>query len=182
LKEELVNRGLPCITYGQIYTTKSYYCYNFITFINQKSANNSEEIQYGDVLFAGSGETLDEIGKSITYLGEEPAYAGGDIIILRNVAAYPHFLSFMLNSKIFFSQCRKMGQGHSVVHIYSSGLKKIKCSLPEKDEQKKIASTLSTLDKEIEKLQDKKQFLEEQKKGLMQQLLTGKTRVKIEET
>lgn len=53
--------------------------------------------------------------------------------------------------------------------------------LPEPEEQQKIASVLTAADKEIELLQAKLAHFKEEKKALMQQLLTGKRRVKIEE-
>ena len=46
-------------------------------------------------------------------------------------------------------------------------------------EQKAIADVLSTADEEIDLLNKKLEALKEQKKGLMQQLLTGQTRVKV---
>ena len=52
--------------------------------------------------------------------------------------------------------------------------------LPTLNEQQKIASILSTADKEIELLQQKHDFLVQEKKALMQQLLTGKRRVKVD--
>lgn len=53
--------------------------------------------------------------------------------------------------------------------------------LPQMDEQQKIASVLSTADQEIIALQQKLEALKQEKKALMQQLLTGKRRVKIED-
>ncbi|MEX9756931.1 restriction endonuclease subunit S [Providencia vermicola] len=53
--------------------------------------------------------------------------------------------------------------------------------LPEPEEQQKIASVLTAADKEIELLQAKLAHLKDEKKALMQQLLTGKRRVKVDE-
>jgi len=53
-------------------------------------------------------------------------------------------------------------------------------SIPEIDEQQKIASVLSTADSEIETLKQQLNRLEQEKKALLQQLLTGKRRVKME--
>jgi len=52
-------------------------------------------------------------------------------------------------------------------------------SIPSVDEQKKIAVVLNGIDKEIELLGKKLEYLKTQKKGLMQKLLTGKIRVKV---
>jgi len=53
--------------------------------------------------------------------------------------------------------------------------------LPSLEEQNKIASVLFSADREIEALQQKLGYLKQEKKALMQQLLTGKRRVKVEE-
>ncbi|MGC5427867.1 restriction endonuclease subunit S [Aeromonas veronii bv. sobria] len=59
--------------------------------------------------------------------------------------------------------------------------KKISWQVPSIDEQQKIAAVFSTADKEITALQQKLAALKQEKKALMQQLLTGKRRVKVEE-
>jgi type I restriction enzyme S subunit len=56
---------------------------------------------------------------------------------------------------------------------------KIEVTIPNEDEQKAIAKIFRSLDRELDLLQAKAEALREQKKGLMQQLLTGKKRVKI---
>src|SRR5690606_29853578 len=56
---------------------------------------------------------------------------------------------------------------------------KIKIPLPPLHEQQKIASVLSTCDQEIDLLEQELKALKEQKKGLMQLLLTGKVRVNL---
>ncbi|MBF4359092.1 restriction endonuclease subunit S [Vibrio anguillarum] len=57
---------------------------------------------------------------------------------------------------------------------------KLEITLPLVDEQKKIASVLSCADQEIESLKSQLDGLKQEKKSLMQQLLTGKRRVKID--
>jgi len=171
--------GLPCLTYGELYTKHHDIIRNFRSFINETSANESRELEHGDILFAGSGETLKEIGKSAAFINTYNAYAGGDIIILRNHDQNPEYLGYLLNQDAVNRQKYRLGQGHSVVHIYSSSLKGILIPVPENEEQQKIASALSSADKEIDSLQKELFKLKEQKKGLMQKLLTGEVRVKL---
>jgi type I restriction enzyme, S subunit len=61
-----------------------------------------------------------------------------------------------------------------------NGFKLIKIKLPSLEEQKRIAEVLETCDAEISLHQKELASLKEQKRGLMQQLLTGKVRVKVE--
>lgn len=128
-------------------------------------------------MFAGSGETIDEIGKSAIYLLSEPGYAGGDIVIFRSDESNnPLFLAHLLNSTVVRRELRKLGQGQSVVHVYKRDLEQMKLSLPEKAEQQRIVAVLDTWDEYLEKLDRKIALKEQLKKGLMQQLLAGKRR------
>ena len=71
-----------------------------------------------------------------------------------------------------------MAQGDAIVHIYSSNLAKILLPLPPtKAEQIAIAQILSDMDAEIEQLEQKLDKYKMIKQGMMQELLTGKTRL-----
>lgn len=177
-KVEIVNSGKPCIRYGQIYSEYNYFVEEFKSFINDESANNSQRIYKNDLLFAGSGETLEDIGKCVAYINDDEAYAGGDIIILRPNSEDAHYLGYLFNSDDFKRQTFKLGQGHSVVHIYSSSLKSVKVALPTLSEQQKIAKILATWDKAI-KLQVQLIFnKKENKKAIMKNLLNEEVRFK----
>ncbi|WP_252404293.1 restriction endonuclease subunit S, partial [Escherichia coli] len=65
--------------------------------------------------------------------------------------------------------------------INSDDIKTLKLSVPNFEEQQKIATVLSAADDEIATLEKKLACLKDEKKALMQQLLTGKRRVKIDE-
>jgi type I restriction enzyme S subunit len=64
-------------------------------------------------------------------------------------------------------------------NLSGSIIKSVKINVPEVEEQLKIASVLSAADKEIELLKNELERLQQQKKGLMQVLLTGEKRVDI---
>lgn len=177
-KNDLCQSGLPCVTYGELYTLHHIRINRFRSFIDADIAKTSQLIKAGDVLFAGSGETAEEIGKAAVYLGDGPAYAGGDVIILRPEGIDPLYLSYALSSPAANAQRRKLGQGNSVVHIYPSQLAQLKLLIPPLDEQKRMTTLFRALDDEIEHLNDQVMHLTTQKRGLMQQLLTGVVRVK----
>ena len=177
-KSELVDGGIPCVRYGELYTRHDDVIRAFHSFISRETATSSMRIISGDVLFAGSGETAEEIGKCATYVGEEEAYAGGDVIILRPSKGNSVFLGYLLNHDAANRQKYRLGQGHSVVHIYPSLLKDVVIPFPPVEEQRKIADVLETLTKIISLLSRKIDELKAQKQGLMQRLLTGEVRVK----
>ena len=175
-KDSIIEAGHKCLTYGDIYTKYDYVISNVKSYINDDIASKSTKIQYGDICFAGSGETKEEIGKCAAFIDAHYGYAGGDIIIFRAIESNPITLSYILNSDSVIRQKSNMGQGHSVVHIYPYQLEKLRFKLPPKVEQDTIASILMDADKEIELANEKLACLQSQKRGLMQQLLTGKKR------
>jgi len=89
------------------------------------------------------------------------------------------FIYQYLYSSIFQRQLHGLIVGSNYPAINSYVVKSLKIPLPDYFEQQKIASVLSTADNEIEYLQNQLEKLKEQKKGLMQKLLTGEVRVRL---
>jgi len=178
-KAEVLQEGFSAIRYGELYTSHHVEIKRIYSYISEESKSKSKVIRSGDILFAGSGETADEIGKCAVYLRKDKACAGGDIIIFSPKTNDSLFLAYLLNSAIIRRELRKLGQGQSVVHVYKKDLAVLKVSLPYLEEQHKIASVLNAADREIDLLNKKLENLKNQKKGLMQKLLTGKIRVKV---
>ena len=176
-KNKITDTGFKCLTYGDLYTKYDFVIEGVKSFIDKETALISQEIKYGDICFAGSGETLEDIGKCATFIDDKKGYAGGDIIVFRT-EQNPIVMSYLLNSNIAKKQKFSMGQGHSVVHIYSSQLEMLKLPLPPLEEQEKIAEILLTCDKAIRLTTQIITELKQRNQGLAQQLLTGEKRVK----
>lgn len=93
------------------------------------------------------------------------------------------------NCLLFIFQLLKLNQnkiysmqsGGAQPHIYPKDLQVLKVKKPNLDEQQKIASVLTNADQEIELLEQQLADLKQEKKALMQQLLTGKRRVKVDD-
>jgi type I restriction enzyme S subunit len=179
IKKDEANSGdIPCVRYGEIYTFHNDIVRSFNSSISEVVAKGSKLLRYGDILFAGSGETREEIGKSVAFIEHKVAYAGGDIVILSNTKESPSFLGYQLNSSTVARQKSIKGQGDAVVHISASALSTVLVPIPPtKAEQEAIAGALSDADEliaSLEQLIDKKQMI---KQGAMQELLTGKKRL-----
>ena len=133
------------------------------------------------MIFAGSGETADEIGKSVAFISDFKAYVGGDAVIFSpKVELDSIFLSYQLNGNRVREELQKLGQGSSVIHIYSSNLSELDVLFPPLVEQEKIADVLTSLDDQIESIELKLVQLESLKKSLMGDLLTGRVRVSVD--
>ena len=176
-KDQLVADGANAIRYGELYTRFDCKIKHIYTHVPDVATQGTEEMLYGDILFAGSGETIDEIGKSAAYLLSEPCFAGGDIIIFRPEKQDSLFLAYFLNVGLARKRLRELGQGQSVVHLYKRDLEKLTLPLPPLPEQHRIVAVLETWDAAIEKLARKIEIKKNIKKGLMQKLLTGGVRL-----
>lgn len=86
---------------------------------------------------------------------------------------------YAINSKHMMGKINTFSQGGTRIALKTSVLSNIKIHIPSLLEQKKIAEVISSADREIELLQAKLEHLKQEKKALMQQLLTGKRRVVI---
>jgi type I restriction enzyme S subunit len=93
--------------------------------------------------------------------------------------AYAAYL-FKLPALIHVFYRHSQGLVSDTWNLKFNHFKKISWQLPSIDEQQKIAAVLSATDQEITTLQQKLDALKQEKKALMQQLLTGKRRVKVE--
>jgi type I restriction enzyme S subunit len=176
-KDEARSGDLPCIRYGEIYTHHNDYVRSFNSWISREVAGRATPLRRGDLLFAGSGETKEEIGKCVALVDDVEAYAGGDIIILRPLGVNSLFLGYLVNTPAVASQKASRGQGDAVVHIGASALASINLSLPGLDEQAAIAAVLSDMDAELAALEARRAKTRALKQAMMQELLTGRTRL-----
>jgi type I restriction enzyme S subunit len=176
-KDQTRSGTLACVRYGELYTLHNDVIREFQSWISPEVATTAIRLSPGDILFAGSGETKAEIGKCAAYVSDIEAYAGGDIVILRPKECDSLFLGYYLNIGSIARQKASRGQGDAVVHISSSALSGIRCKLPPLPEQTAIASVLSEMDTELSVLEQRREKTRALKQAMMQELLTGRTRL-----
>ena len=167
-KDQVYEDGdTPCVRYGEIYSKYDNSFAECLSKTKLTEISNPSYFEYGDVLFAGTGELIEEIGKSIVYLGKEKCLAGGDIIVMKHNQT-PEFLSYCLNSSAVQQQKSYGKTKLKVVHISKDKIKRVVIALPPLSEQHAIVSYLdkktaqidrfiSEATKEIEKLNELKQ-------------------------
>ena len=178
-KEDDADRGVPCIRYGDLYTHHQFFVTESRASVApETSAKAYTALRHGDVLFAGSGETLDEIGKSAVNLILGPACCGGDVIIFRPcIEVDARFLGFATDCPQAAYQKACMGRGITVMHIYGRDLKYMTVALPPLAEQTAIVRLLDHADRRIRFYIRAKQklisVLEEQKQAFIHDSVTG---------
>jgi type I restriction enzyme S subunit len=176
-KDQTRSGTLACVRYGELYTLHNDVVRELQSWISPEVATTAVRLNQGDILFAGSGETKEEIGKCAAFVSDIEAYAGGDIVILRPDDSDSVFLGYYLNTGSIARQKASRGQGDAVVHISSSALSDVRCKLPPHPEQTAIASVLSEMDGELAVLEQRREKTRALKQAMMQELLTGRTRL-----
>lgn len=136
------------------------------------------QIKQGDVLITKDGT----IGK-VAFLNEIPMQgtlnSGVFVIRPKNPDKMDSvFLSLIFKSFWFDAFLEQITSGSTIVHLYQKDFVKFNFPLPSKEEQTAIANVLSSMDKEIETLNTKLEKYRNLKTAMMQQLLTGKIRLR----
>ena len=138
-------------------------------------------LKNGDFLVSRSN-TPDKVGRSVRFKGEVPNCSYPDLMMRFRVdesEADPDFIEASLKStpiRSYYKNCAA-GSSSTMVKINKATVEKTPILLPPLGEQKKIAKILSTWDKAIATVEKLIANSQQQKKALMQQLLTGKKRL-----
>lgn len=174
-KDDIIEGGkYECIHYGELFTK-----YKEVIKSIKSRTDLSDEVflsKSNDVLMPTSDVTPRGLATA-SYLPFDNVVIGGDVLVIR-----PHeneldgrFLAYYIAGDK--NVVLRLTSGSTIFHLYGSDMKKMKINLPEKPEQERIVSVLEVWDEYIEKLEQKIALKEQLKKGLMQQLLTGKCRM-----
>jgi type I restriction enzyme S subunit len=173
---------IPCVRYGELY-----HMYNEVIneIINKTNLDKSELLfsEGDEIILPSAGEDPLDIG-SASALTIKNVAIGRTINILK--PAKPNiysqvFASYYINHKLK-KDISKLAKGVSISNVYNSDLKTLFLNLPTLPEQTKIASFLSSVDKKLTQLKQKKVLLEQYKKGVMQKLFSQELRFKPDPT
>jgi type I restriction enzyme S subunit len=160
---------------------------NTNTYISTEQANGAYShflADPGDLVIACSGISVDRFDEKISFLKSEHLPLCMNTSTMRfkvkeNQQACLTFLLYFMMSPLFKNQIRRQITGSAQLNFGPSHVGKCFIALPQLEEQKRISTVLSNADKEIDILEQQLADLKQEKKALMQQLLTGKRRVKI---
>ncbi len=173
--------NIQCVRYGEIYTKYDKPFNKTASLTNLDIINSPKHIYKWDILFACTWEKIEEIWRNTVYMWDEPCLAWWDIIIAKH-HQNPIFLNYTLNSTVSQSQKSKWKFKLKVVHISSTNIWNILTPMPPIEEQKQIADYLddrcSKIDKLISYREQMIEKLDEYKKSLIYECVTGKKEIK----
>ena len=146
-KENLSSEGVPCVLYGELYTTYKTAIAKHIRSKTKLDPTTLFHSERNDVIIPCSGETAEDIATSVC-IPYDDVLLGGDLTVIRSELDGA-FLSNQINSVRKYDIAR-VAQGKSIVHLQADELKKITIAYPSKEEQQKIACFIDKLDDRIE--------------------------------
>ena len=141
LRNQVTETGVPCVRYGEIYTTYGIWFDECVSHTKLEYIQSPKYFEHGDILFAITGESVEEIAKSTAYTGHERCLAGGDIVVLKH-KQNPKYLAYALSTSGAQEQKSK-GKGKSkVVHSSVPAIKDILIPVPPLEVQGEIVQIL----------------------------------------
>lgn len=176
-KDDVVPDGLPCVRYGEIYTIYDHSIRDVTSRISESISSELTSVNKGTLLLTSSGETLEDIGKCVVFLGEGRLFVGGDIITLHPNGEFDsEFLSYLINSDVVRIQRSMFGRGDIIVHISVKHFRDMRFPTPPLPEQHQIVSYLnektSLIDEIIENKTQRIELLKEMRSSLISEVVT----------
>ena len=183
-KDNLVKTSqYPAILYGDIYTQYDYKTSIINHFIDKETYESAFKLHHGDIVMTGTGETKDEIGKAILYLGSMDVAVGGDIITFRpHSGLNKEYLLYQLYSQQSLYYRYIHGKGDIIVHISASAIGNMTLFFPSPEDQTKAVNIINAQISRIKELQkdlyEEITLLEEYKTKLISDAVTGQIDVR----
>lgn len=171
-KDDFENGNKKYITYMNVFKN-TIGDINAVEYVKMKENEKQNRVQYGDVLFTQSSETIEEVGMSSVWLYNEECYLNSFCFGFRFNSLNsinPVFIAYLLRSEMIRKAIILQGQGSTRMNLTSGRLGKVMIPIPELKEQEKIANFLSKMDEKIESEKNILGYWKNIKKGLLQQM------------
>lgn len=141
VRTDIVNEGIPCIHYGDMYTYYGLYATQSKGKLRSELASKMRYAQKNDVVIVAAGENKEDIGIGLAWLGEEPAAVHDACFIFRS-DLYPQYVSHYLRSTFYHKRIVKYVSEGKICSISAKGLGNAIIPIPAYEEQVRIATLL----------------------------------------
>ncbi|MBM6622126.1 restriction endonuclease subunit S [Micrococcaceae bacterium RIT802] len=144
-KADIVPDGIPSIHYGEIYTHYGVATSSTISHVREEMADRLCFAEQGDVVIAAVGETVEDVGKAVAWLGHDRVAIHDDTFLFRG-NLNPKFVSYYLQTEEFHSQKNKYVARAKVKRLAGPSLAKILIPVLSLPEQERIVAVLDKFD------------------------------------
>lgn len=157
-KKDFQEEGNPVIHYGQIYTKYSFSADKVLSYVSDEIFSKLRKAQKNDILIATTSENIEDVGKSVVWLGDEEIGFSGDMYSYRT-KQNPKFIAYFFQTNDFQKQKERKVTGTKMIRIHSDDMENFEIPLPSLSLQNKI---VRILDKFQVMLKDTKGLLPEE--------------------
>ena len=151
-RSETIEKGCPCLRYGEIYTSFDVILDKPRSFVPKELFDRSVKIKKGDLVFTLTGENTEEIAKALAYLGDYEIAAGGDLAVWTGHGCDSKYLAYLMYSPQLISQKAATGNGNIVVHTSIKKIQQLEIPLPPLSIQREIVARLERELAAVEKM------------------------------
>lgn len=144
-KNDYVPDGIGCIHYGDIYTHYGMSAKETISHVRTDLAPVLRFARPGDLVIAGVGETVEDVGKAVAWLGDVEVAIHDDCFAFRH-SLNPKFVSYYFQTAAFHAEKNKFVARAKVKRLSAENLGKLTIPVPSADEQERIVAILDKFD------------------------------------
>ena len=141
-RTETTESGLPCVRYGEIYTSYNISFEETKSFIPPTLDKQCKHFAHGDIVFTLTGENKPDIAKAVAYMGNTPVAAGGDLAYWEHHGMNPLYLVFLMASPYVINCKVELATGDIIVHISGDKIGSILVPIPPLKEQERIVARI----------------------------------------
>ena len=144
-KADYADDGIPCIHYGEIYTRYGVSADAVVSYIDADISTKLRYAKTGDVVLTDVGETVEDVGKAVAWIGDEDVAIHDHCYAFRH-SMNPKFVSYCMQTTSFVAEKAKYVARTKVNTLLIDGFSKIRIPIPPLDEQARIVAILDKFD------------------------------------
>jgi type I restriction enzyme, S subunit len=143
VKADIIETGTPCIHYGELYTKYGTSASTAFSFLKPEFASRLRFARPGDVIIVSAGETIEDIGKSVAWLGSEEVVIHDALYAFRSWLD-PKYVTYFTQTDDFHDQIRRFISSSKISAISTENLGKVRIPVLPIEVQREIVKVLDT--------------------------------------
>ena len=140
-KKDFQEEGNPVIHYGQIYTKYGFVADKVLSYVSDEIFSKLRKAQKNDILIATTSENIEDVGKSVVWLGEDEIGFSGDMYSY-HTEQNSKYIAYYFQTNAFQKQKERKATGTKMIRIHADDMEKFEIPLPPLSLQNKIVKVL----------------------------------------